>query len=56
MKVWIYILQSEINGRFYVGITSHLRRRIKEHNSGNNKSTASLKPWKLIHREPFEDY
>lgn len=45
---YVYILQSIQNPeRFYVGYTSDLKRRIKEHNSGMSNHTHKFKPWNL---------
>ena len=55
-KCWAYVLQSEKDEGYYVGITSHLYRRIKEHNSGQNQSTSSRAPWKLVYKEQFIDH
>lgn len=52
-----YILESE-EGRLYIGITTDIERRIKEHNSslGNRKRfTNKSSNWKLIHLEVFEN-
>ncbi|MGD9992982.1 MAG: GIY-YIG nuclease family protein [Salinivirgaceae bacterium] len=38
-EVIVYALKSQVIGRIYVGMTTSLRRRIKEHNSGQNEST-----------------
>ncbi len=51
---WVYILQSETTGRFYVGHTNDLERREVEHNSGQTKSTKNRGPWKVVHRERFD--
>lgn len=50
---YLYILQSLKDGKFYTGITSDLRQRLKEHNSGENTSTAYRKPFKLIYYEAY---
>ena len=50
---YVYILQSEKNKRLYKGVTSDLKRRIKEHNAGSVPFTKTLKPWKLIYYEAF---
>ncbi|MBP6000780.1 MAG: GIY-YIG nuclease family protein [Flavobacterium sp.] len=54
MKYFVYILESEIDGRLYKGQTSDIDKRIKEHNSGKTKSTKGYKPWKLVYFEIFE--
>ncbi len=55
MFTYVYILQSEEGGELYVGITSDLRKRIKEHNQGRNFSTKSRIPWQLIHYEAYKN-
>ncbi len=50
---YVYILQSEKNGNLYVGFTTDLERRIKEHNQGLTTSTKPYMPWKIIHIEGY---
>ncbi len=45
---FVYILQSEVNGSFYKGASDNVLRRLVEHNSGKEKSTARYRPWKLV--------
>jgi putative endonuclease len=52
---YVYVLKSEKNSKLYKGFTSDLKRRIKEHNSGNSKFTSNNGPWKLIYYEAFVD-
>jgi putative endonuclease len=52
---WLYILQSEKSGRFYVGSTTDLDRRLTEHNAGQTISTRNRGPWNVVHREQFDD-
>ncbi|MCK5592327.1 MAG: GIY-YIG nuclease family protein [Candidatus Pacebacteria bacterium] len=47
----LYILESQINKRYYVGATNNLKERIVQHNKGRVKSTKSGKPWKLKYYE-----
>lgn len=54
MKYYAYVLESEIDGRFYKGHTSRLKERIIEHNSGKTKSTKGYRPWKLVYHEIFD--
>jgi len=49
----VYILESEITGRHYVGHTSDLAQRLGQHNNGITKSTKNRGPWKLILQEDF---
>jgi len=48
---FIYLLQSESSGTFYIGYTDNLERRVEEHNSGENRSTKHGCPWKLLYYE-----
>ncbi len=50
----VYILQSEKNGKYYIGYTADLEKRIYYHNSGKNISTKNGIPWKLVRQENFE--
>lgn len=54
MEYFVYILESEIDGRLYKGQTRDINKRIKEHNSGKTKSTKGFIPWKLVYFEIFE--
>ncbi len=51
---YVYILQSIKNGRYYIGSTSDIQRRLIEHNHGKNISTRNKGPYKLIYSEEFE--
>ncbi len=50
---FVYILKLS-NGKFYVGRTSDLLRRIVEHNSGKVLFTKSKRPVRLIYYSAFE--
>jgi putative endonuclease len=47
-KRFVYLLQSRPTGQLYVGLTSDVDRRLTAHNAGQNRSTASGKPWEVI--------
>jgi len=51
---YIYVLQSELNGRYYVGSTKDLSARLVQHNAGNTVSTKRYRPWKLVYSESCE--
>jgi len=54
---WVYILENTA-GRFYVGHTDGLRRRLDEHNDPTrekSKHTAKHGPWKLVWSEEHPD-
>ncbi len=55
-RIWyIYILRSLKDGNHYVGMTTDLSRRLREHNSGNVRSTKARAPFILVHTEQQED-
>jgi putative endonuclease len=48
---YTYILESLKEKELYIGYTSDLIKRFKEHNLGLNKSTKRYMPWKIIYYE-----
>src|SRR5438105_2617768 len=54
MLFFVYILQSDSSGRFYIGSTDDLERRFSEHLRGHSLATRGRGPWKLVYREGFE--
>ena len=50
---WLYVLQSESSGRYYVGSTGDLSRRLSEHDRHHSLATRGRGPWKLVHQEQF---
>ena len=50
---WTYIIKSKQNSSLYVGSTSNLERRIKEHNEGKSRSTKKYIPWTLVYTEGY---
>ena len=53
---YVYILQS-INSpeSFYIGSTSDLKQRLKDHNAGRSVHTKKFKPWKIKNYFAFDD-
>lgn len=45
---YVYILQSQRDGTFYIGITDNLKIRLSEHNRNNSKYTSSKSPYRLV--------
>jgi putative endonuclease len=54
LMYYVYILQSQRNGRYYIGCTHNMVQRLEQHNSGMTKSTRNLRPWCLVFTEEFE--
>lgn len=48
---YIYLIESTSGGHLYIGYTSDLKKRVKEHNRGLNFSIKPYKPWNLIYYE-----
>jgi predicted GIY-YIG superfamily endonuclease len=52
---YTYALESiKCPGTRYIGRTSNLRRRLEQHNAGENRSTAKHRPWKVVLYVAFE--
>ena len=50
---YVYILYSAKLKKEYIGYTSDLKKRFREHNSGEVIFTSRGIPWKLIYYEAF---
>jgi len=50
---FVYVLQSTRLHIFYVGHTDDLTQRIREHQSGRSRFTASRGPWELVNVEVY---
>ncbi len=55
IKPCLYILKSEKNGRYYIGSTKDIDRRIVEHNAGKTKSLRYQLPVKVVFIHCCED-
>lgn len=51
MFYYIYMLESMIDGKRYIGYTSNLKKRLAEHNDGKNFSTKFRRPFSLVYFE-----
>lgn len=55
--VWlVYIIQSA-NGRLYTGITTDIKRRLRQHNGelvGGARYTRAGRPWIVVYTEEFK--
>jgi putative endonuclease len=50
---YVYLLES--GSQRYIGSTKDLKRRIEEHNSGQNQSTKAYRPWTLVFYEAYPE-
>ena len=48
---YVYVLQSEIDNKFYTGYTNNIELRFEQHQKGHVESTRSRRPLKLIYFE-----
>jgi len=51
---YVYLIESEKDGKYYIGQTSNLEERIEYHNSNWSKYTKHKGPWKLIGYKTFQ--
>jgi putative endonuclease len=50
---YVYLLKSLKDEKYYIGYTNDLRRRLTEHNTGQNKSTKHRQPFELVYYEAY---
>lgn len=50
---YVYVLQSEKDGKLYTGYTNDLKRRFAEHMTGDTASTRNRRPLRLIYYEAY---
>ena len=50
---YVYVLQSESDDGLYIGFSTDLRRRLKEHGEGKSFATSYRGPWRLIYYEAY---
>lgn len=51
---YLYVLKSSVDGSIYIGYTSDLAKRVKEHNDKKSTSTKSKVPWELVYYEAYK--
>ena len=51
---YVYILKSKVDNELYVGSTNDLKRRLEEHNRGENFSTSWRGPFELVYYEAYK--
>lgn len=52
---YVYLVQSEVTGKLYTGISPDPNRRLLEHNTSSKgaKATRAGRPWKLVYQEGY---
>jgi putative endonuclease len=51
---YVYVLKSERDQKLYLGRTSDLKERFKQHNSGLSKATKNRTPFLLVYYEGYK--
>ena len=51
--VYVYVLRSKTDLGCYIGFSTNLRLRLKQHADGKSLATARRGPWKLISYEAY---
>ncbi|PJE77024.1 endonuclease [Candidatus Uhrbacteria bacterium CG10_big_fil_rev_8_21_14_0_10_48_16] len=49
----VYVIESELVGRWYIGCTQDVSLRLNYHNAGKVRSTKPYIPYRLVHTETF---
>lgn len=52
---YLYILKNEETDRYYIGSTNNLERRLKQHRSGQTRTTKILKTFTLVYKEKYDN-
>jgi len=50
---YVYVLQAESDAGLYIGFSTDLKRRLKQHQAGESQATAHRGPWTLIYYEAY---
>jgi len=53
-KYYVYILRSKADGRYYIGQTSDIIKRIEAHNRGSVRSTKDRRPIDLVYLKSLD--
>jgi len=52
---YVYVLRSERDSGFYIGFSTNLRARLRQHQNGESFATSRRGPWKLIYYEAYTE-
>ena len=53
MPHYVYILESLVDGSYYIGYTMNPLVRLQDHNDGRSRYTSRKRPWKLVYSEQY---
>lgn len=51
---YVYLLQSKLDRKLYIGYTADLKRRVAEHQAGQSFSTSFRRPFELVYYEAYK--
>ncbi|MEA1979657.1 MAG: GIY-YIG nuclease family protein [candidate division Zixibacteria bacterium] len=54
MNAFVYILRDQ-NGKYYIGSTTDLKRRMNQHDSGHTRTTRNMNFPKLIFSQQYQN-
>jgi len=52
---YVYLIISKKDHSFYIGYTTNLKQRLKDHNLENNLSTKTKAPWEIVYAEAYKN-
>ncbi len=52
---YVYLLHSTKDNGFYIGFSTNLRARLRQHQDGESFATSHRGPWKLIYYETYTE-
>lgn len=53
--MYLYLLQNQITGNYYIGVSKNVEERLKYHNSNNKHYSGKIRgDWKLLATKYFE--
>jgi len=52
---YVYVLHSIKDNGVYIGFSTNLRTRLRQHQEGENFATSHRRPWKLIYYEAYTE-
>ena len=53
-QYFVYVLRNR-DGRLYIGFTTDLDTRVRQHQAGDGGWTHTRGPWELVYQEVFHD-
>ncbi len=54
MSYYVYILESETSGSYYVGSSENPEKRLQFHNTLEKGFTSRYRPWRIIFKKEYE--